>query len=70
MVSGKNNWSIEEKKQKLRNVAEAIDKLECVEIPFNIIIQNIVPFRNWLAEELSEYYIKKLNEMESEYAKS
>lgn len=44
----------EEQKAKLRKVSEAIDNLEGIAIPFNIIRQNIVPFANWFKEVLCE----------------
>jgi hypothetical protein len=37
---------------KLTNLSKAIDDLEGVKIPFNIIKENIIPLKEWLKETL------------------
>ncbi len=42
------------KQQKLINLSKAIGELEGIEIPFNIIKQNIMPLKEWLNSTLKE----------------
>ena len=40
---------------KLKNLLDAIYDLEDVNIPFNIIRQNILPLQKWLEEQIPEH---------------